>query len=491
MPVRYGDKEGYMAKESTSDKSPTLRYICEPKDFLKLLRQGMVPSVSPWRPWQSVSAGTLRVWCVGRVPLFIRQTKRNFKVKWYFGMVPLFTLPRAPRSDLSVQTEQTNRSPRIYFSLGDIPYTDSGTGIQRVIKELCRQGLDQSDVVFIPVYLDYQEGVYRIASGWMKAHGLKCLTVAAFSDVEDDPEITVEAEDWLIYTMPNAHEWEHEWAYQQSFQDAGGRIGTILYDLIPIDHPEFTPPSIIRDFPIWLRNVARRADAVFSISKVAYDAFESWLNREQVKRPPYRGYFHLGGDFKSKRMAQKSSLPPCLEGKQYYMQVSTVEPRKGYADLITAFESLWQDGIEAALVIVGRKGWCVDDLVRRIEQHPQAGNLLFWLQGISDAELETLYQGCRAVIFASEAEGFGLPAIEGLHFGKTVIARDIPVFREIAGDALTYFTNGAEGLREAVRREWENPGVFSSHETPVVISWRQSFEQFVHSIKDAERKDRK
>lgn len=466
-----------------------LRYITDPKDFVEHLRKEMIPGLSPWYLWQPVSVGNIRAWCLGRVPLLIQQTKRNFKVKWYLGTLPLFTLPRAPRSDLFVQTEQTNRAPRIYFSLGDIPYMDSGTGIQRVIKELCRQGLNQSDGAFIPVYLDYLEGVYRVASGWMKAHGLRCSAVASFADDIDDQEITVQTGDWLIYTMPNAREWEHERAYQDSFKEAGGSIGTILYDLIPIDHPEFTPPSLRKDFPMWLRHVAQRADAVLSISKVAYEAFESWLNREQLDHPPYRAYFHLGGDFKSKGMARKASLPVCLEGKQYYMQVSTVEPRKGYADLITAFEGLWQDGIEAALVIVGRRGWCVDDLVRRIEQHPQTGKLLFWLQGISDAELETLYQGCRAVIFASEAEGFGLPAIEGLHFGKTVIARDIPVFHEIAGGALTYFNNGAAGLRETVRMEWERSVEFPHRKIPSIISWKQSFEQFAQRIQEANQQD--
>ena len=46
--------------------------------------------------------------------------------------------------------------------------------------------------------------------------------------------------------------------------------------------------------------------------------------------------------------------------------VGTLEPRKGYKDIIEAFELLWGTGENARLIIVGKHGWMVDDLVSAI-----------------------------------------------------------------------------------------------------------------------------
>jgi len=82
----------------------------------------------------------------------------------------------------------------------------------------------------------------------------------------------------------------------------------------------------------------------------------------------------------------------------------------------------------------------MDDFFKRVEQHPEFGRRLFWLKGISDEYLNAVYEAASGVIMPSEAEGFGLAVIEGAHHGKPLILRDIPVFREIAGDNATYFS---------------------------------------------------
>jgi glycosyltransferase involved in cell wall biosynthesis len=58
--------------------------------------------------------------------------------------------------------------------------------------------------------------------------------------------------------------------------------------------------------------------------------------------------------------------------------VGTVEPRKGYAQTIDAFELLWSKGEEVNLVIVGKAGWHVEELVERLRDHPLRGKRLFW-----------------------------------------------------------------------------------------------------------------
>ena len=77
----------------------------------------------------------------------------------------------------------------------------------------------------------------------------------------------------------------------------------------------------------------------------------------------------------------------------------------------------------------------------RLKRHPELGRRLFWLEGISDEYLEALYAASSCLIAGSYGEGFGLPLIEAAQHGISIIARDIPVFREVAGDHAYYFSS--------------------------------------------------
>lgn len=91
--------------------------------------------------------------------------------------------------------------------------------------------------------------------------------------------------------------------------------------------------------------------------------------------------------------------------------------------------------------------------MQNLRAHPQLGKRLFWLQGLSDADLTELYSASCALIAASEAEGFGLPLIEAAQHKLPIIARDIPVFREVAGEYAYYFQGGAaRELAQAVKQ---------------------------------------
>jgi glycosyltransferase involved in cell wall biosynthesis len=71
-----------------------------------------------------------------------------------------------------------------------------------------------------------------------------------------------------------------------------------------------------------------------------------------------------------------------------FLMVGTVEPRKGHAQTLASFELLWERGVDVTLVIVGKPGWLVDELIEKLLNHVKVGERLFWLEGISDAYLE-------------------------------------------------------------------------------------------------------
>ena len=131
-----------------------------------------------------------------------------------------------------------------------------------------------------------------------------------------------------------------------------------------------------------------------------------------------------------------------VRARPSFLMVGTVEPRKGHTQALAAFEQLWQDGAQVNLVIVGKQGWMMEKLAERMMDHPEKDKRLFWLPGISDEMLLKLYASSAALLSPSEGEGFGLPLIEAAQHNIPIVARDLPVFREVAGEHAYYF----EGL---------------------------------------------
>jgi alpha-1,2-rhamnosyltransferase len=119
-------------------------------------------------------------------------------------------------------------------------------------------------------------------------------------------------------------------------------------------------------------------------------------------------------------------------------------------------------------------------LARRIVSHAEFGRRLFWLKDASDAELRDLYEHARALIFPSVAEGFGLALIEAAHYGLPIIASDIPVFREIGGDAISYFDVADSEMLSGRTREC----LAAAKTRPSIpfMTWRESTEGLLDII---------
>jgi hypothetical protein len=169
--------------------------------------------------------------------------------------------------------------------------------------------------------------------------------------------------------------------------------------------------------------------------------------------------------------------------------VSTVEPRKGYPQVLAAFERLWEQGLDAQLVIVGKTGWLMDDWIAKIKNHPLKNIKWFWSERVTDEELDQLYRTSTALISASVDEGFGLPLIEAGQYGLPIILRDIEIYREVVGDHGFYFIGfEPEDLADAILvwlDRYRNGDVPSSRGIDV-ITWKESASQLICGILESE-----
>ena len=169
--------------------------------------------------------------------------------------------------------------------------------------------------------------------------------------------------------------------------------------------------------------------------------------------------------------------------------VGTIEPRKGYLQTLEAFDELWHEGAEVNLIIVGHEGWKslpnelrrdIPKTVAKLRNHPQLNRRLFWLEGISDEYLEKIYAASTCLIAASYGEGFGLPLIEAAQHKLPIIARDIPVFREVAGEHAFFFQAQSFQDLAGIVRYWLSmlkDGNYPASAVMLGQTWRQSANQ--------------
>ncbi|MGZ4663342.1 MAG: glycosyltransferase family 4 protein [Arthrobacter sp.] len=120
---------------------------------------------------------------------------------------------------------------------------------------------------------------------------------------------------------------------------------------------------------------------------------------------------------------------------------------------------------------------------------PAGANIVFH-NGVTDAEYEELLARTTALVSLSRAEGYGLPLVEAMSHGTPVIASDIPIFREVGHDAVSYVRpDSPSEFAEAVRN-LEVPELWKARsrrsvERAAEFSWEHSAQQLVHVAGEA------
>ena len=248
-----------------------------------------------------------------------------------------------------------------------------------------------------------------------------------------------------------------------------------------------------QDFPSWIhfkpkllaRPSSRMATRVMTISEFSRQE----ILREYRLAPEKVIAIHAGTETRYWQCEHAvAENPDYLVDSPFFLFVGSLLPRRQIDMVIRALSQLPR---HYQLVVVGETDPAKREALLALAQQWKVGGRVIWLGHISDETLENLYQRAIALVSPSIYEGFGLPVLEAMQRGVPVIAWDIPVVREVAGDAAVLLPCGdLEQLTNAMRKVGEEEAFrLSLSEKGQAwarrFSWQQAAATFLTLLLDA------
>ncbi len=198
---------------------------------------------------------------------------------------------------------------------------------------------------------------------------------------------------------------------------SGPRVA-IFYDAIPLKFPELTPAGTVARFPAYLRELLR-FDGVAAISEDSAASLRDYWQWLGVANPPPVHGIPLGIDRIVVPDAGETTITPT---RPRILSVGTIEGRKNHLALLDACEALWSQGLVFELQLIGlARADTAGRALERIGALQQAGRPLLFGGSVSEARLCAAYRECSFTVYPSLIEGFGLPVLESLQYGKPCI----------------------------------------------------------------------
>jgi alpha-1,2-rhamnosyltransferase len=283
------------------------------------------------------------------------------------------------------------------------------------------------------------------------------------------------------------------WNEVRRFKSSGAHIVTMVYDLIPMMHPQFCSDSLVYFFNHWFPNAFTVSDSFIAISKTVEKEVKLAVkkyNPEDVDKKKFT-HFTLGSELDEKNLSTTvvKNLTSVLSTTTHtYLLVSTIEPRKNHSYLLDVFEKLWEDGSDVQLLFVGRLGWKNEQILKRIYSHPYYNKQLFMFNELNDNELLYCYQHAYMLLFPSISEGYGLPIVESLHYGLPVLASDIEIHREVGGDKIAYFDIAQPDDLISKIVSIEKEGFKQKIQKIDTKTWKESAVELLHVIQNLQKR---
>lgn len=226
---------------------------------------------------------------------------------------------------------------------------------------------------------------------------------------------------------------------------------TTIHDMGMWDSPSNNKAYMIWYFKIMYWKAALGNKRIITVSEFSKSRIKTILKKkfEQIN-VIYNGLSDCFTKFEyddgeNNRVIKSLKLP-----KTYILCLSTIEPRKNMRLLLEAYDELLREKrIDIDLVLAGRKGWAVDNLLNGISNYTL--KRVVFTGFIDDDQLPYVYRNAKLFVFPSVYEGFGIPPLEAMSMGVPVISSNTSSLPEILGDAAIYFkSRDKEDLKQKI-----------------------------------------
>lgn len=203
-----------------------------------------------------------------------------------------------------------------------------------------------------------------------------------------------------------------------------------VHDLIPVAYPEYCRPGEDAHHHQRMALVLRTAAGVVVNSHDTCKALQGFAQANGLPQP-----LIVVAPLAPAPLGFADDQPPLLAGC-YFIALGTIEPRKNHLLLLNVWRELARllGPATPTLIIVGQRGWECEQVADMLDRCVALRDHVMEIPQCTDAELACWLRHARALLFPSFAEGYGMPLVEALSVGTPVVASNLPVFAEVAGE---------------------------------------------------------
>jgi glycosyltransferase involved in cell wall biosynthesis len=240
-----------------------------------------------------------------------------------------------------------------------------------------------------------------------------------------------------------------QWLFQGAFsgleklkRERSVKIVSMVHDLVPFLMPELYWEGFSDAYIYCISRQVGISDVILVYSKnTRKDLFNHFP--QLLERPKSIKQIRLGDDFEPSYCIDGDlPLSASLPKENFILCVGTIQPRKNHSLLLAVWRRLLIKYKERCptLLLVGKKGWLVDDLCYFIQNNRELRSKIKIVEQVSDNDLRELYRACLFCVFPSLYEGWGLPIAECLAAHRFCLVSDTSAMPEVGGSYVDYFS---------------------------------------------------
>ena len=266
---------------------------------------------------------------------------------------------------------------------------------------------------------------------------------------------------------------------------SGNRVVAVGYDCIPVVSGDMMPRPEAPRFTRYLSALkyAHRVAAISGAAATQFAGFSAAVASQGLPGPVVTAC-PLGAD-PDGPVAPAPEPAPVALGREapVVLSVGSFEPRKNHLALLHASETLWREGLDFRLLLIGGSGWG-DELPARISALQATGRPVEVRNRVGDEALLEAYRSARFTVFASLHEGFGLPVAESLAAGTPVITSAFGSTAEVArgGGALLVDPRDDTAITDAMRTLLTDDGALADLRGQVAARPRRSWADYAGQL---------